>query len=424
MPGDGKTYDTSEVDVGEFIERFDNLMEEKFELYKAVGDTSEYRRFGGKSFREVGNAAWNCIKHYDKSLSDIWADALGNGHITVEKLRENIGSAMTRLDEIVSYDDDYIEDLGDNKADLENVISAKNAVDAVIGKRTLFTYLWPGNWSRISSENKLQEELSAKLEVYRGKMPVDVISGALASRPSMLNGVADKLKDFYEEKYKPLNPNDKKKPKEKDNDKTKTAKPTSTPKVSNANKAEELFIDSALTERMKDQIGNILVQAGVEPMLANLLKGGIYANAVTAIRNNWGEFGNAEREGANPEATVSSLPRIICENTLDSMPGIAAREGLVAAQKITDLMLNTYSPVASDSKYGDNYYVQNAPIESIRKYTEFTGDANELMESVHADLGITKTQMHIDSLGETFNSKETVKIETQDVPTKDFVNAK
>ena len=75
---------------------------------------------------------------------------------------------------------------------------------------------------------------------------------------------------------------------------------------------------------------------------------------------------------------------------------------LVAAQRITDVMFNVYSPVTSKpelAKYGDNYAIKIMDDEDIQELTKYEGNVEELMKDVKVALGIIK---------EVKNEKESV----------------
>jgi hypothetical protein len=66
---------------------------------------------------------------------------------------------------------------------------------------------------------------------------------------------------------------------------------------------------------------------------------------------------------------------------------------LVAAQEITDIMLNIYSPVASNENlkmYGECYAIQSMDNSDIQKLTGCNDNIDELMQSVKEDLGLVK----------------------------------
>lgn len=73
---------------------------------------------------------------------------------------------------------------------------------------------------------------------------------------------------------------------------------------------------------------------------------------------------------------------------------MSVEEKLVAAQEITDIMLNIYSPVASNDDlkiYGECYAIKNMNNGDIQKLTGCNdGDIDKIMQSVKQDLGLIK----------------------------------
>lgn len=79
------------------------------------------------------------------------------------------------------------------------------------------------------------------------------------------------------------------------------------------------------------------------------------------------------------------------------LEGMTEKDKIVAAQQMTDIILNTYSPVASDknlsndeiaAQYGNNYAIRKMDIEAMQKFMDYNGDMNELLTEVKSELGI------------------------------------
>lgn len=72
---------------------------------------------------------------------------------------------------------------------------------------------------------------------------------------------------------------------------------------------------------------------------------------------------------------------------------MSVEKKLVAAQEITDIMLNIYSPIASNDDlkiYGECYAIQSMNNSDIQKLTGCNDNIDELMQSVKKDLGLVK----------------------------------
>ena len=100
-------------------------------------------------------------------------------------------------------------------------------------------------------------------------------------------------------------------------------------------------------------------------------------------------------------------------------PGMSVAEKLVAAQRMTDIMMNIYSPVATNpslAQYGENYAVQKLYNDNIKELTGFEGNVNELMNSVKVKLGIGKEKVDFgNEFGEAVNDKS-AKVEDLKAP--------
>ena len=100
-------------------------------------------------------------------------------------------------------------------------------------------------------------------------------------------------------------------------------------------------------------------------------------------------------------------------------PGMSVAEKIVAAQKMTDIMLNTYSPIASNpslARFGESYAVQKIDNNAIRELTGFEGNVDELMNTVKVELGIGKVKVDFgNEFGEAANDKS-AKVEEHNAP--------
>ena len=105
-------------------------------------------------------------------------------------------------------------------------------------------------------------------------------------------------------------------------------------------------------------------------------------------------------------------------------PGMSIAEKLVAAQKMADIMLNAYSPAATNpdlAQYGESYGIQKIDNDAIKELTGFKGDVNELMNSVKVELGIGRERVNFDNeFGEAANDKS-AKVEEPMAPVAENV---
>ena len=103
-------------------------------------------------------------------------------------------------------------------------------------------------------------------------------------------------------------------------------------------------------------------------------------------------------------------------------PGMNVAEKLVAAQKMTDIMLNIYSPIASKpelAQYGDKFAVQKMSNKNIQELTGYEGNVEELMNDVKIQLGLpakTKVEFNDEFKESSVSKSHKIEEKTQDVP--------
>ena len=126
----------------------------------------------------------------------------------------------------------------------------------------------------------------------------------------------------------------------------------------------------------------------------------------------------------NMHANAIKLFKATYNAIKNDTPGMSVAEKLVAAQKMADIMLNTYSPVATNpslAQYGESYGVQKMDNNAIKELTGFEGDVNELMNGVKVELGIGKEKVNFgNEFGEAVNDKS-AKIEEHKAPVAENV---
>ena len=88
---------------------------------------------------------------------------------------------------------------------------------------------------------------------------------------------------------------------------------------------------------------------------------------------------------------------------------MSATEKIVEAQKISDIMINTYSPVVSDKKYDEykyNYFVKNASLAELQHVLGEDHDVDKIMEDACKELDVEKTKVYLPELAEGKNNLE------------------
>ena len=104
----------------------------------------------------------------------------------------------------------------------------------------------------------------------------------------------------------------------------------------------------------------------------------------------------------------------------EKTPEMNVAEKLIAAQKITDILLNTYSPVgakAEYAQYGKSFCVQNMNANDVRELTGSEESFDKLMSDVKVGLGIVEKVKFSDGLFSENVSVKSDKIEEHNAPT-------
>ena len=150
---------------------------------------------------------------------------------------------------------------------------------------------------------------------------------------------------------------------------------------------------------------NMLAKSGLDNGNNNKIALLLYQNLLPCINDTWTNPNNMQVEAKNMFKFVYNY----LNNNISKMN---VGDKLVAAQRMTDLTLNTFSPVAADPKlarYGDNFAIKNMDDEDIQKLTGYSGDVESLMNEVKTELGISKENVHFND--DIFNESSVGRIE-------------
>ena len=135
---------------------------------------------------------------------------------------------------------------------------------------------------------------------------------------------------------------------------------------------------------------NMLVKSGLDNGNNNRIAASLYQNLLPYINDTWTNPNNMQVDAKN-------MFKFVYNHLNNNISKMNVGDKLVAAQRMTDLTLNTFSPVAADSKlarYGDNFAIKNMDDEDIQKLTGYSGDVESLMNEVKTELGIFKENVH------------------------------
>ena len=148
-------------------------------------------------------------------------------------------------------------------------------------------------------------------------------------------------------------------------------------KPQNLSKALGMIRSKATSAIVYDAFANILAKTG-NPNLNQT----VYREMLMDIRPFW-----------NEQAKMSEHVTNMFNRAYKALPEMNTADRLIAAQKMTDIALNLFTPVGSEKayeKYRNNYYIQNTKNEDIQYFTKYSGNVDELMTNVKVELGIIK----------------------------------
>lgn len=426
---EGRLYKAVDFSIGDFIDDFDKLMQAKFaDEAQAEKTANTHKPLEGATYTEIANAVWKRVKHFDKPTPDVWADSLINGDLTLEDIKNVVEPAKARLD-----DNDTWED-----SDYYNTYIAKQALDKAIATRSFLWKAWPGNWGQWYREIQYAKQLELDLLKYSlsNNAPDEDTLKELTEK-SMFNSAKSLLNKFLKEKAaeNKIAPDaieeipdeksiekievmidekeeilDEKSPEEieamiekkalEENEKIEKKALEKNEKVEKKNQltfkkpttiadVKILFMNKKLSQAIKNQFVDLMEKS----TNSNANKEAI---AETAHRSFGMMLSDPWKNQSNMPAHAIKLFKNAYLAIKNETPGMSVRDKLVAAQKMADIMLNTYSPVASNSalaQYADNYGVKYMANWDIQTLTGYEGNIVELMNDVKVELGITKAKV-------------------------------
>ena len=402
----GKKYDMTDVNIGEFINEFDNVMRGVLTDYaEKEGETYEHKQYVGLSFNDVATAAWGRASGYNRPLADSWAGQIRNGSLSLEQM-QRITSSSTRLL------DGMLGTIGYNSAankDLADVVMIKNAMAEAINKRSWTSWLNPFNWGPNMRENAYLKELNGKINTYReNNFPVDNVVPAMYAG-NMLEGALSELQNTYGVRYQPT---------QNTATAVKTNKKVAVQQNIKAPSVKLTSMDEALA-RYNEQNVRDNFKSEMEVIFANVnhpMKKFVIPTTINSMKNNirtsWLLFQEAttnqakEKEIQNNAISILKLLDIDVYGLTSTM---APADRIVALQKMANVYMRNFTPATSDSqyyKYLDNYFVKNAPLEEVQKIIGNEADVEAVMESACKQLGVEKTKVYLPELS---NNKDELK---------------
>lgn len=142
-----------------------------------------------------------------------------------------------------------------------------------------------------------------------------------------------------------------------------------------------------------------------------------YSKASSILQTLLMNIGDTWKPNASIGTEATKMFTGIYKNISNSFPKMDVGDRLVAAQKMTNVMLKVYSPAASDkalARYGNNYAIKYMDNDDIQKLTGYQGNVDELMNNVKNDLGIkTKVEIINDAFGNEVSDKSDEVVNTK-----------
>ena len=367
-----KSYDMSDVSLGEFIDEFDNVMNA---IYADAGE--EHIPYSGLTINQVSGETWRRMESFNKPLHEIWGKQIRNGTLSIEQLQVDTINSTYKLD-----------NLGGNYSngadkDLAKVIMAKNAMEAAKKERSWLSWLNPRNWGPYGRENSYLKELKAKIKSYEeAGFPVDSVVPESYST-NILEQAHQGLVSYVQTKAAE---------EAKINEVAKNAE-----KIDFEAKFNERSKDAELREKCEAQIGDIL--KSTKNMTTSADNTFAFVVARTEVEKLCKKMDLAQqkppREGA--KMINDSMKNFFkaAYTLTGNKTGPVDTKAVIGAQKIIDLMINAYAPDVSKSeiyaKYNDNFFIKNeAPFKSALATIDSTivddNSFNTFMEDVKKEL--------------------------------------
>ena len=414
----GKTYDLSDVDVVKFVEDFDKVINA---MHTEEDPQSAYKPYAGVKLSTMSSQAWKRINYFNIPLPSVWAGQIRKGTISHEQLQSVTSGA---IEAIGNKTNDQLDE--QDKKHLADIIMAKNAMETAINKRSFWSYLNPANWGPYSRETKYKESLENKIKEYeqRGLNMTNILPEVCST--NMLSNAHKGLQDLIENKRKAPEVNE-----ELNKQQIKQANPIAEEKPkkvyeyrTNKEAAINMLKDkNAVEDQIAEVFGNSL-----DERFKVSINMTIYELANKAIPQCWDKFNAAEDE-TQKEAILKEYETRVFKSVFNGALGPWGMvkplpEKLAMAQKLTNLIMGKYSPATANEsyeKYGENYYIQNTDLQTIKKETFAAVSNDDLQKAVDQakfDLGIGKIQINANDAVVNNETEKVSKIIEPNEPTK------
>ena len=392
----GSEYTISLPDIIRFIRDYEGIMAAKH----AETQPNKFRNPHEGLAVEVLNRLADNMRAYNQPLPELWAKRIRNHNFKVEDLSAITDNIHNKAQSSLRIENNYngivtIFLAESAKPSVETAIIIHDALEKAIARRTIFTYLWAGNWGRISRENAYMEKLQAQLQDYNRwneNILSDTRSKYAEPTISVHQEIIEHRNQIVEEHKKKV------KAKKSAAEKDKTLKAKTQPKNSKQkvesfeasfDKFNKLLLDDSTTTAIQNDIHKLL---HASKMPSNFLKyqaPAIYNSAIEQIRGIWSSIRGESDEVKEHQVKIGVISLIDNIYNALSSHNMDTTDRLVATQKIADLMLNKYSPIAFNSdykEYGDKYFINNATPEQIKDLTNYEGELDNFIEDLKSEI--------------------------------------
>ena len=392
----GSTYSISSLDIIQFIRDYEEIMAAKH----AEAKTGKHRDPHEGLAVEILNRVAANVRTYNQPLPDLWAKRIRDKKFNIEdldRITDNIHNAAYRsLRSEENHENKIVNFLSKaSKPSVETAIIIHDALERAIEKRTFFTYLWAGNWKRISQENACMEKLKAQLQDYN-RWDREIIANTRLKYAEPTISAHQEILDYKDQVV--AEHKQKKQARKLAIEKDQTLKAKTQPKNSkqkvesyeaSIDKFEKLLSDDSTTEAMQKDIHQLL---HASKMPAGILKhqpSAIYGVAIDQIKGIWSSFRGETAVAKEYQVKLGAIDLVGNIYNALNIHEMDTKDRLVAAQKIADLMLNKYSPIAFNGdykEYGNGYFVNNATPTQIQDLTNYEEDIENLIEDVKNEM--------------------------------------
>ena len=423
----GKAYDGSDFDIGKFIEDFEKVAQARYESELPEGELPTRKPYEGANFEKLATAALDSIKAYEKPLATVWANRILNNKISLDQMKSFTDDAIRNLE------DADPSDLGDKRKDLNNVVRARRMMQTVRKHRGRFWRAMPWNWWRNSQEKAYLKALDDKIAEYQSRnFPVgetprfSILGNARLKLETSIKAEKDRQQAAKEEELR-LAEERKAELLLKEQEAAKKIPKQKDELLTYESKAMDLAADQKMTDKMTKQIAAWLdkkspLPTGLKTMYAQM----IYKDTVRRSQEMWDTLKQTDPEKISDALAEGAFDFCCGINIMISDMKMEPKDRLVIAQKITDMALNHFSPIAFDqcyAKYGENHFTNTCNINTVMTYTKIDDqltarvallDAKDELKSQKESLDLSAQFAEKDN-----GEKKAPKVEQHEAPKKD-----